>query len=291
MKEPIDIKKITFNELKDLFEKRIFAIPEIQRDFVWTKTKIINLLDSIRKHYPIGSFLICKVPEKMHKRIRESPILPPFNNHINKECYIVVDGQQRLSVLYSIIKGNKIPNTSRYQEGIDFKEICLSPNQDKETEFDFYKTNETAHIKLHDILNGGLKYNISKNKKRRINECKDAFEGYSFPFIFISGYNEQNMREAFIRLNKGGTSLSTEDKIFAEAYNKDTDLRRHCNQLLHDLKKGFDNFEKIHFIKSIAANIGVKDFVGTSSNSFAKNIRNPRHPFHKEYIKKPSKNF
>lgn len=54
MKEPIDIKKISFEELKDLLKKRIFAIPEIQREFVWTKVKIIDLLDSIKKHYPIA---------------------------------------------------------------------------------------------------------------------------------------------------------------------------------------------------------------------------------------------
>ena len=43
MKEPIDIKKTSFEELKKLFQRRIFAIPEIQRDFVWTKTKIIAI--------------------------------------------------------------------------------------------------------------------------------------------------------------------------------------------------------------------------------------------------------
>lgn len=108
MKEPIDIKKISFKKLKDLFQKRIFAIPEIQREFVWTKTKIIDLLDSIKKHYPIGSFLICKVPAKMARHIRESTVLPKFDSKNNKECYIVVDGQQRPSVLYSILNGKRI---------------------------------------------------------------------------------------------------------------------------------------------------------------------------------------
>jgi uncharacterized protein with ParB-like and HNH nuclease domain len=213
MKEPIDIKPISFEELKDLFQKRIFAIPEIQREFVWTKTKIIDLLDSIKKHYPIGSFLICKVPSKMARHIRESTVLPEFDSKNNKECYIVVDGQQRLSVLHSILNGKKITDTSRYYDGIDFMQICLSPRQDKESEFDFYQTDENSHIKLYDLLNERLKYGMSKSKEKRIKECEKAFKIYSFPFIFIAGYDEQNMREAFIRLNKGGTSLSSEDKI------------------------------------------------------------------------------
>jgi hypothetical protein len=291
-KEPINIEKITFRGLEDLFQKRIFAIPEIQRDFVWTKTKIIDLLDSIKKHYPTGSFLFCKVPAKMAKHIRESTILPPFDSHANKECYIVVDGQQRLSVLYSILYGKRISDTRRYQDGIDFMEICLSPKQEKESEFGFYRKNESSHIKLHDILSGRLKYNVSRSKKRRIEECKNAFENYSFPFILISGYDKQNMREAFIRLNKGGTSLSSEDKIFALSYHKDTDFRRHCDHLLHDLKRGFDNFERKHFIKSIAANLGVKDFVNaTSLNTFAKKMRNPRNDLHIKYRKQHKKIF
>jgi hypothetical protein len=286
MKEPIKIQPITFEQLKDLFQLRIFAIPEIQRDFVWTKTKIIDLLDSIRKHYPVGSFLICRVPAKMATYIRESTTLPPFDSHANKECYVVVDGQQRLSVLYSILNGRTISETRRYQNGIDFNEICLSPKQEKESAFDFYETSGNSHIKLYDILNGKLKYHISKNKEKRIKECETAFESYSFPFILISGYDQRKMREAFIRLNKGGTSLSSEDKIFALSYHRDTDFRRHCDHLSHDLKKGFDRLERIHFIKSIAANLGVRDFVSaTSLNTFAKKIRNPRDDLHAKYRK------
>lgn len=292
MRAPIRIESISFQDLKRLFEKRIFAIPEIQRDFVWTKSKICDLLDSIRKHYPIGSFLVCRVPAQKATHIRESTVLPPFDLGANKECYIVVDGQQRLSVLYSILNGKTISNTRRYQGGIDFKEICLSPNQERESEFDFYRSSENTHIRLHEVLNETRKYNVGRGKQKRINDCKNAFYSYSFPFILISGFDEQNMREAFIRLNKGGTSLSSEDKIFALSYHRDTDFRRHCAQLSHDLKKGFDDLDRIHFIRSIAANLGVRDFVDSGSlNTFAKKVRNPWNDLHSEYRKQHKKIF
>jgi hypothetical protein len=288
MKAPIEPCKITFEDLSKYFERKIFAIPEIQREFVWTKKKIIDLLDSIKKHYPIGSFLICKVPASKVKYIRESTVLPSFDNHRNKECYLVIDGQQRLSVIYSVLNGKKTDQT-RYLDGIDFKQIAISPRREKESEFDFYNTYE-EHIKLYDILNDNLKHNISKAKKKRIMECQRAFKTYSFPFIFLSDYDEDKMREAFIRLNKGGTSLSSEDKIFALAYHKDTDLRRHCRQLLHDLKKGFDYFDRIHFIRAIAANLGVNDVAG-SLDTFAKKIKNPRDKMHELYKDKHKRIF
>lgn len=291
MKEPIKVEAISFERLKTLFDKRVFAIPEIQRDFVWTKKKIIDFLDSISKQYPIGSFLICKVPAKMTRHVRESTVLPRFGLH-NRECYIVVDGQQRLSVLYSILNEMKIKKTRHYRDGIDFSNICLSSRQDAESDFGFYKTAEDSNIKLSDILSGKIR---DTNKSKRVKGCKKAFEKYEFPFIFLSKYDEPRMREAFIRLNKGGTSLSSEDKIFALSYHKDTDIRRHCDHLLHDLKKGFDTFERIHFIKSIAADLGIKDFVGTTSlNTFAKNIRKrkyKKYKLHEEYKKKHRKIF
>jgi len=291
-KKIIGIQKISFEELKDLFKKRIFAIPEIQRDFVWTKTKIADLLDSIKMHYPIGSFLICKVPSKMSRNIRQSTVLPEFDSKNNKECYIVVDGQQRLSTLYSILSGKKITDTSRYYDGIDFMQICLSPSQEKESEFDFYQTDENSHIKLYDLLNERLKYKMSKSKEKRIKECENAFKTYSFPFIFMPKYDEKNMREAFIRLNRGGTSLSSEDKIFALSYSKDTDFRRHCAQVVHNLKGGFDNFERKHFLTAVFANLGVKDFISTNSrNNVAKKIKNPKNIYNIEYKKQHKKIF
>ncbi|MBU4221016.1 MAG: DUF262 domain-containing protein [Euryarchaeota archaeon] len=284
--KPIRVQPISFEELKKFFDKRIFAIPKIQRDFVWTKKKIVNLLDSIKKHYPIGSFLICEIPSRKHKNIREGTALPSFDP-INDTCYLVIDGQQRLSVLYNLIYGNRI-KTNRYQIPLDFNSICLSQRQNKESEFEFYDTEKRNYIKLHDILKEKANYfNHSKLKERRIRDCISAFESYSFPFIFIDGFDKEMMEEAFIRLNTGGTTLDTVDKLFTKAYHKDTDLRAHINNLMaHGLKDGFQYIDKIHIVKSIAANIGQRDFVGSNLNSFAKKISNPREKYHDDYKKK-----
>ena len=40
-------------------------IPQFQRDFVWTKDKSAELLDSIIKGYPIGTFIIWRTEERL----------------------------------------------------------------------------------------------------------------------------------------------------------------------------------------------------------------------------------
>ena len=37
-------------------------LPKFQRDFVWTRQQVLDLLDSIARGYPIGSFLLWKSP-------------------------------------------------------------------------------------------------------------------------------------------------------------------------------------------------------------------------------------
>jgi len=282
MKNNLEVKPISFEELKRLFKQHVFAIPYIQREFVWTKKKTIRLLDSIKKQYPIGSFLICKIPAKKHEKLRESPVLPAFNPR-NKECFLIVDGQQRLSVLYSIVSGKEI-KTKRYSYPIESTSICLTPARNQESEFEFYDTERRDYIRLTDILNDELDSEV-KNR-RRVKECFESFEKYSFPFIFIDGFDEKKMEQAFIRLNVGGTPLSAVDKFFAEAYHKDTDLRAHVNNLIeYKLKNGFQDIDRIHIVKSIAANLGHKEFIGSTLDNLARKLKNPREKYHKEYIK------
>ena len=35
-------------------------LPRFQRDFVWSRQQVLDLLDSIARSYPIGSFLLWK---------------------------------------------------------------------------------------------------------------------------------------------------------------------------------------------------------------------------------------
>lgn len=285
--KPLRVESKSLEELEELFEKHTFAIPYIQRDFVWTKKKIINLLDSIKKQYPIGSFLICKIPSSSTRHIRESNNLPRFDEKSNKECYIIIDGQQRLTVLYSVISGRAI-NSNRYSDPIDTTSICLSKRQG-ESEFEFYDMSKGNYIKLCDVLNGRID---KRNGGRRVAECIDAFKGYSFPFIFITGYDKKRMEEAFIRLNTGGTTLEQFDRYFAESYHRDTDLRGHCYDLInHELKNGFQHISPVHIFKAIAANLGEEDFVSSKLHTFAKRLSNPKDEYHKQYKQKHKKIF
>lgn len=80
------------------------AIPEIQRPFVWNKTKVRNLMDSLYKGFPVGYLIAWKNPDVKLKGGGKS---------IGKK--ILIDGQQRVTALTAAILGQQI-TTDEYQK-------------------------------------------------------------------------------------------------------------------------------------------------------------------------------
>lgn len=89
------------NILNDI-ETGNIALPDLQRPFVWKLTKVRDLMDSIYKGLPIGSIVLWEIFEPNKYRtigIKNNQRLPRF---------LVIDGQQRLTSLFSIVKNAEI---------------------------------------------------------------------------------------------------------------------------------------------------------------------------------------
>lgn len=87
----------TIAELLAEIEKGELVLPEFQRGFVWTREKVKNYIDSIYRNYPTGHFLIWKTykPQQFRGSAAET----------NAYYRLILDGQQRLTALYTIFKG------------------------------------------------------------------------------------------------------------------------------------------------------------------------------------------
>ncbi|WP_302080595.1 DUF262 domain-containing protein [Salinibaculum rarum] len=89
--------------LLDKVESNEIVLPEFQREFVWKKSQAKELIKSLYSGYPIGSLLIW---------VTESP--PEIKNDaVDREQYglfkVLLDGQQRLTVLYMLVKDDIPP--------------------------------------------------------------------------------------------------------------------------------------------------------------------------------------
>lgn len=96
---------------------RTYFLPAIQREFVWDTNRVEKLFDSIMGEYPISSFLFWKVKEENKKDWVSYELIRNFNQETphnieadlsggNKDIYLVLDGQQRLTSLNIGFKGS-----------------------------------------------------------------------------------------------------------------------------------------------------------------------------------------
>jgi hypothetical protein len=80
------------------FDSGVIELPLMQRDYVWPAAKVVSLLDSLRRRWPIGVFYIWQTPS--HQPVRPAAvnrkvgarIIEPFVGYL-------LDGQQRLTSL------------------------------------------------------------------------------------------------------------------------------------------------------------------------------------------------
>src|SRR3954465_6083906 len=117
MRAPI-VKQLTVRRLRSYLDRGVFAIPKLQREFVWNGPKAAALLDSMYRRMPVGSLIVWSTPRTNRDLLRSSlHILPPFNPN-NRDIWFLSDGQQRLSVIHQASRG-ETKRTSAGRE-IDF---------------------------------------------------------------------------------------------------------------------------------------------------------------------------
>jgi len=94
---------MTIRELLEGIKKMDLVLPEFQREYVWEKEQAKQLLVSLTRGYPTGSLLVWKTDNPPD--IKNSAI---DREHIGTTS-VILDGQQRLTTLYLLTRGEIPP--------------------------------------------------------------------------------------------------------------------------------------------------------------------------------------
>jgi hypothetical protein len=92
------------SEIISDFQSGNIAIPEIQRDVVWTSEQIKDLIDSISRGYPCGALIFWEPREKDHSLVKS--MIRPERLELHDGSlprYFLLDGQQRITALASVL--------------------------------------------------------------------------------------------------------------------------------------------------------------------------------------------
>ena len=209
---------INYIELGDI------GLPHIQRPFVWKNAKVRDLFDSMYKGYPVGYLLFWQNGLTADERAIGTDIKqkPPK--------LVIVDGQQRLTSLYAVVKGISV-----FRENYESEKICIAfnPLEEKFEVADAAIQRDTAYIpdisKLWNedtdifefvdeyLSRLGTSRDFSNEEEKKIKKAVTKLHSLlSFPFTSLelsAEISEENVSDVFIRINSKGTPLNQSDFI------------------------------------------------------------------------------
>ena len=230
-------------------------LPAIQREYVWNTDQICKLFDSLMCGYPIGSFLFWKIREEDKKKwttyefIKDFDKTSPHNKEanldgVNKDIYLVLDGQQRMTALniglkgsYSYIYYNNKRKESLYINLLKKNDDALNPDELRYA----FAFRENAHTNVKDEfwykVGKILNYDRSRDAKNAIKGETSSYSDDEQEIIenniedlhymvhtakCVNFYEEttddyDKVVEIFVRTNTGGVKLEYSDILLSAA--------------------------------------------------------------------------
>lgn len=242
-----------FNQL----ENGNMKIPKFQRGYVWERSKIVKLLNSIQSQYPIGSFFIWEAGEEYKNFCREIEDLN-FPEKPESNFYsFILDGQQRITSLYVALKGKTIDNT-------DYSSICYNlekkefhiPRLKNENHnipaWKLFNTQEYGNILTEYVMidhANGTKYSETWR------DCQQIFSDYPISIIKTLKMDLDEVVTIFERINQGGKRLSLFDLVHASTWSPSFDLRVEIKKINDEPNiKAFGGVENEVFIQALSLN-------------------------------------
>src|SRR6266480_2766407 len=189
-------KKVDYT-LKDLvgyIQIGEIGLPDIQRPFVWKNAKVRDLFDSMYRGYPVGYLLFWQnaLTEDAKAIGEENKQKPPR--------LLIVDGQQRLTSLYAVIRGVSVLRENYEREAI---QIAFNPLDEKFEVADAAIRRDAAFLPNMSAL-----WAIDAKIE---NSILKLFALDAFPLTALElspEINEEAVSEVFVRINSKGTPLN-----------------------------------------------------------------------------------
>lgn len=219
-------KKVDYSLKKLIEDIEIgeIGLPDIQRPFVWPASKVRDLFDSMYRGFPIGYFLFWEngYPGE-HRTIGDE-------KKQKVPRLLIVDGQQRLTSLFAVIKGAKVT-------GKDFRaynlRIAFNPLEERfevanpAIERDANWISDISEIwkattNTYDFISSFLarikeRRELTELEEKKVPQSISRLEKLlDYPLTALevsSSVDEDQVAEIFVRINSKGTPLNQADFI------------------------------------------------------------------------------
>ena len=218
--EKFTLMQYSVNSILGMIDAGQFVIPEIQRPFVWKRSQVRDLIDSLYNGYPTGYIITWKNPDVQTK-----------DGTVANGKHVLIDGQQRITALMAAISGLEVLDEDFNKGRI---KIAFNPLETDPTKR--FAVQDASHLKdkkwipdIAELFKADFKQRAFENEYASNNDNVDLDE-LSETFTKLKGLaNRQigvielehsldidEVTEIFIRINSKGTPLSQSDFVMSK---------------------------------------------------------------------------
>lgn len=233
------------------------ALPEFQRDFEWRPPAVAELLLSIARGWPIGSFLLMEVSDPPPFAIRELAEAPPTNAPVR----LILDGQQRSTAIYHAFgdHGREVYHVELGQlleaGELDEDHLRFEKEAKFSKRFENLKAMAEARVAKVSTLIDQLEWqkwlnHLSEEEREKMVELKQAhlpgFTSFEIPAHRLEESAKEDLAavaKIFETVNRTGLRLATFDLMVARLYPESFYLKSEWDHARAD----FDVFANLNF--------------------------------------------
>lgn len=215
--------------LLEEIEQGTIALPDMQRQFVWEDTKVRELLDSLFVGFPVGTLVLWRTTDDRDARTVGS------DNRALRATTLVIDGQQRLTSLYAVLRNKPVVGRGGEPRNITiafrprdgrFDVADAAIRQDPEylaNVSELWLGPRTKSVIKRELLKGltARGHSVTDEYADAVDQNLDRAQlisDFRFPTVEIrptgaATASEEDVAEIFVRINNQGARLGQADFV------------------------------------------------------------------------------
>ena len=221
------------------------GLPDIQRPFVWSNAKVRDLFDSMYRGFPVGYLLFWE-----NEDVNLTRQIGTDSKQHNVAARLIIDGQQRLTSLFAVFRGQKVLDDDYRERHI---EIAFRPRDGRFEVADatirrdpewianiseMWSSGKSSYKLVNDFIERLVQKNeLNDDEKETIAHNLDRlFDLKKYPFTALEiapTVDEEQVADIFVRINSKGVALNQADFILTllSVFWEDgrADLERFCH--------------------------------------------------------------
>ena len=217
---------MTIKLLLEMIERDELVLPAMQRPFVWQEDRILRLMDSLMRLFPIGTVLIWETDEAQRYRTfaraavsKEQPLRNFPQADSGKRLKYVLDGQQRLTSL-NIACAGTLDGRKLY---LDVLSGCRENRDPGEMYYDFRFLNGAEVSELNEPVSRGDDgpYFVPFERFRQVDPVNAMKEGHKLALCLDLNHEDVLFERLMTNFNLAVNVLVSDQRLQAHVVDAD----------------------------------------------------------------------